>query len=158
VTLVVIVTSVFATEALSYLSHRFLMHGPGWRTHRSHHRPPSGGFERNDLFPLAASSLAIGAFAVGTSVDRLGWLVAGGVGMTIYGVAYLLVHEVYVHERIGRIARPVPYLEWLKRSHRLHHLDGGEPYGMLLPLMLPSVRRRSTAAVGKDPLPRGRTG
>ena len=55
------------------------------------------------------------------------------------------VHEVYIHRRLSVPASPTGrYLEWLRASHRDHHPGGGEPYGMLLPL----VRRRSSAADG----------
>ena len=62
--------------------------------------------------------------------------------MTAYGAAYLFVHEVYIHRRVAAGVPSVRYLEWLRESHRDHHRAGGEPYGMLLPL----VRRRPAAA------------
>ena len=33
----------------------------------------------------------------------------------------------------------LPYLEWLRDAHRVHHRTGGEPYGMLLPARPPAV-------------------
>jgi beta-carotene 3-hydroxylase len=131
-----------AMEAVSYATHRWLMHGPALGWHASHHAPPVGRFERNDRFPLCFSALGVVLFAL--AAGGLGWLwpVAGGV--TAYGAAYLFVHEVHIHRRL-----PVPplggrYLRWLRAAHGDHHRGGGEPYGMLLPLL-----RRRTAGGGE---------
>jgi len=139
-----------AMEAVSYAGHRWVMHGPGMGWHRSHHAPPSGRLERNDLFPVCFSVVGFLLFLLGSlGVTPLWWI---GAGVTAYGVAYLFVHEVYIHRRL---AVPVPrlrYLEWLRDSHRDHHTGGAEPYGMLLPL----VRgRSSTRERPTDPLDRG---
>lgn len=146
-------------EAVSYLAHRFLMHGPGMGWHRSHHEQTEGPFEKNDLYPLTASSLAISAFALGTWGPQVRPLVLVGVGMTLYGLSYLFVHEVYIHRRLGSGRRGAPaappsgagrVLERLKDAHRIHHLFGGEPYGMLLPIVPRALRERA-AATPRDP-------
>ena len=67
------------------------------------------------------------------------------IGVTAYGVAYLVVHEVFIHRRLDV---PLPrwrYLGWLRRSHALHHRYGGEPYGMLLPVVPRALRERAAA-------------
>jgi beta-carotene 3-hydroxylase len=139
--------SFVAMEAVSYSAHRWLMHGPGMGWHRSHHRPPRGRLERNDLFPVCFATLGVACFAVaaaGPNWSAARWI---GVGVTVYGAAYLLVHEVVIHHRLPL---PVPtgrYLRWLAHSHALHHRFGGEPYGMLLPVV-PSTLRREGAEVG----------
>jgi beta-carotene 3-hydroxylase len=133
-------------EAVSYVTHRWLMHGPGMAWHRSHHLPPAGRFERNDRFPLCFAVLGFAAFAaaaVSAPLQSLRWV---GLGMTVYGATYLLVHEVVIHRRV---AVPVPdrgYLRWLRESHDLHHRYGGEPYGMLLPVVRRSLRARARTA------------
>jgi beta-carotene 3-hydroxylase len=38
-------TALVAMEGVAYLTHRFLMHGPLWFLHRSHHVPHEGGWE-----------------------------------------------------------------------------------------------------------------
>ena len=79
-------------------------------------------------------------------IDHLGidtlFCVAGGV--TAYGVAYTFVHDIYIHRRVGVDVRDRPYLVWMRESHQLHHTLGGEPYGMLLPVV--SAARRAEAA------------
>ena len=147
----VVLVSFLAIEAVSYLTHRFVMHGFGIGLHASHHDTSDGGFELNDLYPLMFSSVAVMAFAVGTVLPSMGALVLVGSGVTLYGVAYLFVHEIYIHRRLRLVRRRYRLLEWLKDSHRVHHLYGGEPYGMLLPLVPRALRERAATAT-YDPL------
>jgi beta-carotene 3-hydroxylase len=69
--------------------------------------------------------------------NRPGWafLVPVGIGVTCYGGAYAVVHDVYTHHRLAFLAdRQIPVLELLARKHREHHRHGGAPYGMLVPV------------------------
>ena len=143
--LAIVVAALVAMEGVSYLTHRFVMHGFGIGLHRSHHDTGEGGFELNDLYPLMFSSVAIAAFSVGT-FGSVRPLVAVGIGITLYGVSYLFVHEIYIHRRLALVKGRYTLLEWLKSSHRIHHLYGGEPYGMLLPLVPADLRRRAETA------------
>ena len=133
---VVLVVSFAAMELVSYATHRWVMHGFAMVWHRSHHRPPAGAFERNDLFPLCFSAAGVLLFAAGQSVASFGWVAAG---VTMYGAAYLFVHEIYIHRRLPSVVPPNAWLEWLREAHRAHHATGGEPYGMLLPLVRSEV-------------------
>jgi beta-carotene 3-hydroxylase len=153
-------TAAFLTmELVSYATHRWVMHGFAIGWHRSHHAPPAARLERNDRFPLGFSVVGVALFAAASLGPAVLWPIA--VGVTAYGVAYLVVHEVVIHRRLPL---PVPggrYLGWLRDAHRDHHLGGGEPYGMLLPL----VRHRPRRIPAVDPLdrrvvgsPRGRAG
>jgi hypothetical protein len=67
-------------------------------------------------------------------------------GITLYGALYLFVHEVYIHRRTRYGLPRTRYLEWLRSSHALHHRFGGEPYGMLLPIVGRTIRGRATDA------------
>jgi beta-carotene 3-hydroxylase len=131
----VVIVSFGAMEAVSYAAHRWVMHGFGMGWHRSHHRPPAGRLERNDLFPLCFSVLGFALFAGGAWGPRLDVLTWAGVGVTAYGATYLFVHEIVIHRRVSLRRPPGRYLRWVQERHRLHHADGGEPYGMLLPLV-----------------------
>jgi beta-carotene 3-hydroxylase len=145
-TVAVFVLTVVAMEGLAYAVHRWVMHGRGMVWHASHHRVRQARFERNDLFPLLFSSVGVALFvlaAIGVA-PALFWPTAAGV--TAYGVAYLGVHEVVIHRRLPLRVPESRYLRWLRDSHRAHHVDAGEPYGMLLPLMRASDRERVVAA------------
>jgi beta-carotene 3-hydroxylase len=134
-------------EVVSYSAHRWLMHSRrGMVWHASHHAPPAGRFERNDLFPACFALIGIALFALAAAGALPGWVWWAAAGITAYGAAYLVVHELFIH---CRLPVPVPrlrYVEWLRRSHGAHHLDGGEPYGMLLPLMRAADRQRAQRA------------
>jgi beta-carotene 3-hydroxylase len=129
-----------AMEGVSYGAHRWVMHGPGMGWHRSHHAPSRGGFERNDRFPACFSLVGIGLFGAGAVLGAplLTWTAAG---ITAYGAAYLVVHEVHIHRRVPAPRLGGRYLTWLREAHADHHTSGGEPYGMLLPLVRDRRRR-----------------
>ena len=144
-TLLIVLASFVLMEAVSYGTHRWIMHAAGMRWHRSHHRPQQPGFEANDVFPVLFSVIGFTVFALsawGPRIDELFW---AGVGITAYGLVYAVIHEIYIHERLPISLPRWRYLEWVKESHRIHHLFGGEPYGMLFPVVPRSLRERAAA-------------
>ena len=140
-------------EVVSYAMHRFVMHGRGWPVHADHHTSGGGGWQRNDLYPASFSALAVVLFTVGLVAPGHWLFTAAGVGMTGYGVAYLYVHELCIHERLTARHAAGRYAQWLRQMHRIHHLYGGEPYGMLLPVV-PSELRRRARLDERDPFAR----
>jgi beta-carotene 3-hydroxylase len=133
-----------AMEPLTALLHRAVFHGPGMFLHRSHHRPPTGLLEANDLFPVALAGMTVLAMALGTSVGTLAALVPAAVGVTVYGAAYATVHDLYIHRRLPLLPERVGFLEPLRRAHAVHHRYGGAPYGMLWPVV-PAARHAQSA-------------
>lgn len=124
---VVVFATVAAMEWVAWVSHKYLMHGPAWGWHASHHEPSSTLLEKNDLFAVFFAALAIAliwhgtaAHARGASDWNLQWV---GAGMTAYGLLYFIAHDGLVHKRWP--LRWVPrhgYLKRLYQSHRLHHV------------------------------------
>ena len=135
-------------EPWSRFVHRALWHGVLEPIHRTHHRPldaPPTWLEGNDVFAVIHALATTTAFAVGAFVLE-GWsaaLVLGvATGVTLYGVAYVVVHDGLVHRRL-----PLGFLaeaRWLRRiraAHEVHHRDGGPPYGLFAgPAELRGVR------------------
>jgi beta-carotene 3-hydroxylase len=126
-------------EALSYVLHRYLFHGLLWRIHRTHHRPGKARFEFNDVFSLGFASLALGLVFLG-GPDPMASARAGvGAGMSAFGVAYFLLHDVLTHRRFGLgkgwAARAPGPVARLAEAHRRHHRSfekaGLPPYGFL---------------------------
>lgn len=123
-----------AMEPWSRVVHHHVWHGPLYGTHRSHHEP-TGFFEANDLFALAHAFPAATMIIWGCGDHGLaGTLAFGvGVGMTLFGASYGLVHDGYIHGRL-----PLGFLDrfrWLRRiksAHRAHHVTGEVPYGLFL--------------------------
>jgi beta-carotene 3-hydroxylase len=125
-------------EGVAWATHRYLMHGPLWCIHRSHHEPRLGRFELNDLFAAYFALPSMALIAAGTR----GWWGHAvwppalwiGLGMTAYGAIYAMFHDGLVH---GRFRSPLP-LKLMKRlvqAHRLHHAvatrDGAVSFGFL---------------------------
>jgi beta-carotene 3-hydroxylase len=121
----------------------------GRRWHRSHHRPIHRGVERNDLFPVCFAALVCTALWLGFHHPAAAWLVPVGGGVTAYGAAYAVVHDVYIHRRVRWFGdRRVPVLERLAAAHQRHHWVGGPPYGMLVPIVPRRSRERVAAVPG----------
>ena len=151
---VLFVVAFVAMEVVAVVEHRWVMHGVGWSWHRSHHQVPGRRhLEANDRFPVVFAVLAIVAFLVGTQVDGWAWLIPVAAGMTAYGASYTIVHEGYIHGRLGvRLPRSA-LLDRLAAAHLVHHRHNGAPFGMLLP-MVPAAHRAdepSDRPVAVDP-------
>ncbi|WP_211876529.1 sterol desaturase family protein [Plastoroseomonas hellenica] len=135
-----------AMEGVAWAAHRFLMHGPLWRLHASHHTSSRRRLEGNDLFGAAFALLAFGLFWLGA---RPGWDVIwwAAAGMGAYGLLYAVVHDGMVHRRFPLPARPARgYLRRLAQAHHLHHRtharDGAVSFGFLMPRDIPTLKRR----------------
>lgn len=107
-------------ELAAWLMHRYLMHGPLWVLHASHHRPRTGWFEANDLFGVFFAIPSIIFIYYGTHGSPA--LLAVGLGMTAYGAAYFGFHDVVVHRRMSHRYRPKSaYMQRIIRAHLIHH-------------------------------------
>lgn len=131
-----------AMEGFAYVMHRWVMHGPGWFLHRSHHRVRTGWFEWNDLYAVLFALPSILLIYLGA---RQGWgapAIAAGSGIAAYGAIYFGFHDILVHRRIAhRITPRSAYLRRLIQAHRLHHAvesrRGAVSFGFL---HAPSIR------------------
>ncbi|KAL6972030.1 Phospholipase A2 crotoxin acid subunit CA [Sarracenia purpurea var. burkii] len=118
-------------------AHRALWHASLWHMHESHHKPREGPFELNDVFAIINAVPAIALLSYGFFHKGLlpGLCFGAGLGITVYGMAYMFVHDGLVHKRIsvGPIA-DVPYFRKVAAAHQLHHSDKfkGVPYGLFL--------------------------
>ncbi|CAN8325934.1 unnamed protein product [Cochlearia groenlandica] len=149
-------SEMFATFALSVgaavgmefwarWAHKALWHASLWNMHESHHKPREGAFELNDVFAVVNALPAIGLLSYGFFNKGLvpGLCFGAGLGITVFGIAYMFVHDGLVHKRfpVGPIA-DVPYLRKVAAAHQLHHTDkfDGVPYGLFLgPMELEEV-------------------
>jgi beta-carotene 3-hydroxylase len=154
---VLVVAALVVMEPLTYLAHRFVMHGFGMGWHRSHHRRRDRALEANDLFPVVFAGFTIAVMAAGVAITGLHTLVPITIGVSLYGAGYLFVHELYIHRRWARFRARLPVLERLADAHALHHRFGGEPFGFLVPIVPASVRDRAAGiGSGRSRIPSGR--
>ena len=133
----VAVVAACAMEPWAALLHKRAWHTRLWSVHRSHHRPRPGRFEANDALsathaPIAISLILYGCRGAPGPLRELAFGV--GLGMSLFGVAYVMVHDGLVHGRlpVAGLAR-VSYLARVRDAHLLHHRPGArEPYGLFL--------------------------
>lgn len=123
-------------EGVTWLTHRFVMHGFLWVLHEDHHTKSPGFFEKNDLFFLIFAIPSWLCIMLG-SMYHAYWIVSVGFGIMLYGAAYFIVHEVIIHQRFKWFTKSNSrYIRAIRRAHKMHHKHlgkhDGESFGMLL--------------------------
>ncbi|XP_039685850.1 beta-carotene hydroxylase 2, chloroplastic isoform X2 [Medicago truncatula] len=102
-------------------AHEILWHASLWHMHQSHHRPREGAFELNDVFAIINAVPAIALLSYGFFNKGLlpGLCFGAGLGITVFGIAYMFVHDGLVHKRfpVGPIAN-VPYFTRVAAAHQ----------------------------------------
>ena len=142
-----VLATVATMELVATAVHRYVMHGPGWAWHKSHHEAGDALFERNDLYAVLFALLSVALFAGGSLWEPLWWI---GAGTVAYGLLYALVHDGLVHRRfpLGRSPRR-GYLKRLVQAHRLHHAvrerEGAVSFGFLYARPVPHLLERLRA-------------
>lgn len=134
--ILVTIAAFWAMEFVAWAAHKYVMHSIGWNLHRDHSQPTGHAFQRNDLFALifAIPSWLFMMFGIMAGCD---WRLYVGIGILLYGIAYVTVHEVIIHNR-WNIRRKIrhSYLQGLARAHFAHHRhkekEDGECFGMLV--------------------------
>jgi beta-carotene 3-hydroxylase len=123
-------------ELVAWFTHKYIMHGLLWSLHKDHHKKESSGFfEHNDFFFLifALPGITCLFFGMQKGYNFLFWI---GLGITLYGLAYFLVHDIFIHQRfkLFRNSDNV-YFKAIRRAHKVHHKhinkEDGECFGML---------------------------
>jgi beta-carotene 3-hydroxylase len=123
-------------ECVTWLTHKYVMHGIMWYFHEDHHQPRyQNWFERNDVFFVIFAIPSIVLFYFGVK-GGLNYLFFIGLGIMLYGMAYFLVHDVLIHKRFKWFNNTTnSYLVGLRKAHKVHHKhlgkEDGECFGML---------------------------
>ncbi len=112
-------------ELVAILAHKYVMHGPLWCWHESHHRKREGVFEKNDLFAVVFSLPSIACIYVG--VHHFGPALWVGLGILGYGLVYFFFHDILVHRRIRIPYVPRKgYMRRVVQAHMMHHSTHGK--------------------------------
>lgn len=123
-------------EGATWLIHKYVMHGFLWVLHRDHHdHHHDGPIEKNDYFFVIFATPAILLMYLGSNAG-FDFRFYIGLGITLYGMAYFLVHDIFIHQRLKVIrATKNPYLMAIRRAHKQHHKHiekhNGECFGFL---------------------------
>jgi len=89
-------------EFTAWAAHRYLMHGPLWSWHEDHHKPKyekTGFWEKNDRFFVVFATPSMISYIIGSLYLDYRWLLFVGIGISLYGLTYFLIHDVYIHQR-----------------------------------------------------------
>jgi beta-carotene 3-hydroxylase len=137
-------------EFMAWFTHKFVMHGFLWKWHEDHHLPhhmKDGFFEKNDLFFMVYAIPSALCYIYG-SATQTWWVFFVGVGISIYGLIYFLIHDVYIHRRFSWF----PLLDnafsrAILRAHGAHHSkqtkEDCESFGLLV--VNPKFYKKRTA-------------
>ncbi|WP_265428301.1 sterol desaturase family protein [Chryseobacterium sp. YIM B08800] len=126
----IVVATFFTMEGITWLVHKYIMHGFLWTLHRDHHdHSNEGPMERNDYFFAIFAIPTIALMYYGTINDfNIYFYIA--LGITIYGMAYFFVHDIFIHQRFNILKNTKnPYLLAIRRGHKQHHKHTGKEQG-----------------------------
>jgi beta-carotene 3-hydroxylase len=132
---VAVLAAFLATEGFAWWLHKYIMHGALWSLHESHHvKDKHHFFERNDWFLLFFA--VPGAYLIASGIIYSDVRLFLGIGITLYGLVYFLVHDVFIHQRYSFFKYSNNrYFRALRRAHHAHHKhtgrDDGESFGLL---------------------------
>ena len=136
--LIVIGTFMFM-EGVAWVTHKYIMHGFLWSWHKSHHKTHNHTLELNDLFAVVFSIPSILLIYFGYSYEAYGILKYFGIGILLYGIAYLIFHDIIVHRRIKtKFKAKSSYMKRIMNAHYVHHKvhtkEGAKAFGFLFAL------------------------
>lgn len=121
ISILLVLAAFFFMEFMAWFTHKYVMHGFLWTLHKDHHIRDGRKFEWNDVFAVifaVPSILFIWRGVSGSSPYQL----AIGLGILLYGIAYFLFHDVYVHQRIPALRNfSNKYLRATVKAHLDHH-------------------------------------
>ena len=124
-------------EGVAWLTHKYVMHGLLWNLHADHHSKGEGVFfERNDSFFLIFATPGIALIFTGIALGLSLPYFWAGLGISFYGFAYFIVHDVFIHQRFKWLRNTNSlYLRAIRKAHKVHHKklhkENGECFGML---------------------------
>jgi beta-carotene 3-hydroxylase len=134
--ILIVLATFIVMEGVTWLTHRYVMHGFLWYLHQDHHQKSPGFFEKNDAFFLIFAIPSWLCIMLGLQ-QQVYWVAAIGFGIAMYGAAYFLVHEVIIHQRFKWFTKSNnTYIRAIRWAHKMHHKhlnkEDGESFGMLV--------------------------
>ena len=127
----------FIMEFNAWFTHKYIMHGFLWNLHRDHHhKDHDSQFERNDTFFIFYAVVSMTCFYL-WSYEGVWFTLPIGLGILAYGIAYFIVHDIFIHQRFKWLRNiDNKYARGLRRAHKIHHKhlgkEKGENFGMLI--------------------------
>jgi beta-carotene 3-hydroxylase len=109
-------------EFVAWFMHKYVMHGPGWFLHEDHHRVSGKRLQKNDAYAAVFAFISFLCIFFGME-NSSGPLTAAGFGIALYGLGYVIFHDIMFHRRIKglRITPRSGYFKGIITAHRRHH-------------------------------------
>ena len=126
----------FIMEFNAWFTHKYIMHGFLWSLHKDHHhKDHNSWFERNDAFFIFYAVVSMICFYF-WSYEGIWFTLPIGLGILLYGIAYFIVHDIFIHQRFKWLRNiDNKYARGVRRAHKIHHKhlgkNDGENFGML---------------------------
>ena len=136
----IVIASFVLMEGVAWVLHKYVMHGFLWCLHKDHHVPHGHKAEKNDFFALifVIPSWLLMMYGIMAGCDYRLYM---GIGITLYGLCYVLVHDGLIHGRVRVFTNTKnAALIALKNGHLAHHKSdkniddkkaGNQCFGML---------------------------
>ena len=124
-------------EFMAWFTHKYVMHGFLWSLHSDHHhKDHNSWWERNDFFFIFYAVISMSCIML-PQTYTLGIGKPVGFGILAYGIAYFIVHDIFIHQRFKLFRNANHwYARGVRRAHKIHHKHlgkgNGECFGMLL--------------------------
>jgi beta-carotene 3-hydroxylase len=145
-----ILAAYIGMEFMAWFTHKYIMHGILWKWHEDHHKPDlkEGFFEKNDRFFLVFAIPSALCYMFGSLYLDYRFLLFIGIGISLYGLTYFLIHDVYIHQRFKWFRQlDGKYSRAILRAHGAHHAiqtkEDGESFGLLI-VALKYFKKRSS--------------
>ena len=139
INILTVISTVFFMEFVAWFAHKYIMHGVLWSWHEDHHQPhlKKGFFEKNDRFFLVFALPSAFCYMAGSFFQGWELLLYIGIGISIYGLIYFLIHDVYIHQRFSWFKQlDNKYSKAILRAHGAHHAvqtkEDCESFGLLV--------------------------
>ena len=134
--LIIVVVTFLFMEFVAWSVHKYIMHGFLWSLHKDHHQVNKENImQKNDYFFLIFAIPSIILIFNGFESHSYTFFI--GIGIALYGLAYFIVHEIIIHQRI-KILRKIDnkYFKGIRMAHKVHHKNiykhNGTSFGMLI--------------------------
>ena len=132
---IIIFISIIGMEIVAIITHKYIMHGPGWFLHKSHHSKHNNLFELNDIYFIIFAIPSVFCIVYGTYYTNF-IILSVGIGILGYGLIYVFLHDIFVHQRIKtKIFSKSKYLKKVRKSHLIHHSiktkNGAKSFGFM---------------------------
>ena len=130
--ILIVILTFWLMEFIAWATHKYVMHGFLWNLHKDHHQVNKDKIiENNDAFFLIFALPGAVFMILGST------LLFVGIGITLYGFAYFIIHEIFIHQRIKLFKRTtLTYFKAIRKAHKVHHKsqvkENGKCFGMLI--------------------------